>query len=126
MEVYLHPTTKLLAHVFLLGEFQAPVFTYSFENAIQKLYEVLLKVPPVVLLDVYLEVHFEVLTSSDYNLRASVKKIRAGARVYIKVAWSQSVKVCVGARVYIERARVYIERARVYIERARVYIKNQK
>ena len=39
MEVYLHPTTKLLAHVFLLGEFQAPVFTYSFENAIQKLYE---------------------------------------------------------------------------------------
>ena len=95
-------------------------------ESIQKLHEVLLEVPPVVLLDVHLEVQFEVLTSSDYNFRASVKKIRAGARVYIKVAWSQSLKVCVGARVYIERARVYIERARVYIERARVYIKNQK
>ena len=59
-------------------------------------------------------------------MRASVKKVRGGARVYIKVAGSQSLKVCVGARVYIERARVYIERARVYIERARVYIKNQK
>ena len=67
-----------------------------------------------------------VILSKLSNLRASVKKVRGGARVYIKVAGSQSLKVCVGARVYIERARVYIERARVYIERARVYIKNQK
>ena len=32
-----------------------------------QLHEVLPEVPPVVLLDVHLEVHFEVLTSSDYT-----------------------------------------------------------
>ena len=78
------------------------------------------EVPYVVLLDVHLEVHFEVLTSSDYNLRASVKKIRAGARVYIKVAWSQSLKVCVGARVYIEGARVYIKNQKYGIAQVQV------
>ena len=40
---------------------------------------------------------------------ASVNKVRGGARVHIKVAGSQSLKVCVGARVYIEGARVYIK-----------------
>ena len=54
-----------------------------------------------------------VILSKLSNLRASVKKVRGGARVYIKVAGSQSLKVCVGARVYIEGARVYIKKPKI-------------
>ena len=51
---------------------------------------------------------------------ASVKKVRGGARVYIKVAGSQSLKVCVGARVYIEGARVYIKNQKYGIAQVQV------
>ena len=59
--------------------------------------------------DVRNDIHlFSCHPISKLSKLASVKKVRGGARVYIKVAGSQSLKVCVGARVYIERARVYI------------------
>ena len=61
-----------------------------------------------------------VILSKLSNWRASVKKVRGGARVYIKAAWSQSLKVCVGARVYIERARVYIKNQKYGIAQVQV------
>ena len=61
-----------------------------------------------------------VILSKLSNLRASVKKVRDGARIYIKVAGSQSLKVCVGARVYIEGARVYIKNQKYGIAQVQV------
>ena len=61
-----------------------------------------------------------VILSKLSNLRASVKKVRGGARVYVKVAARQSLKVSGGARVYIEGARVYIKNQKYGIAQVQV------